>query len=235
MSNLKEKIAIITGATSGIGYEISKNLINKGIKVYLIGRSFDKFKNELLVQSDKLNFIKLDLQNDVEIENFINKIDHEETIDILIHSAGVISLGSFEQSNIDYLDHQYKINVRASYLITQKLLPKIKRAKGDIIFLNSTVGLDSWQNISQYSATKHALKALANSLRKEISKSSTRVTSLYLGSTNTAMQEKVQKLRGISYNSSKFMDAKEIAKVVLFVINLPKNMTLTDMTLLPNI
>lgn len=234
MSSLKEKIAIITGATSGIGYEISINLINKGIKVYLIGRSFDKFKNELLVHSDKLNFIKLDLQNDVEIENFIGKIDHEETIDILIHSAGVISLGSFEKSSIDDLDHQYKINVRASYLITQKLLPKIKRAKGDIIFLNSTVGLDSWQNISQYSATKHALKALANSLRKEISKSRTRVTSLYLGSTNTAMQEKVQKLRGISYNSSIFMDAKEIANVVLFVINLPKNMTITDMTLLPN-
>ena len=237
MAFLKDKVAVVTGATSGIGLSIAAALIKEGSKVYLIGRNPEKlnkvFANKIL-DNPNINFVKADLSRDEDITKMLNSINREDKIDILIHSAGVISLGSFEKHNVEHLDYQYKVNVRARYLITQRLLTKIKKAKGEIIFINSTAGLDSWENISQYTSSKHASRAFSDSLRKELSQEKVKVTSIFLASTATPMQEYIQKAQGQDYKPEKYMSPDEIAKVVISILTVSRNIAITEMVIKPN-
>ena len=136
---------------------------------------------------------------------------------------------------IEDLDKQYQINLRAPYVLTQALLPKIRKASGDILFLNSTAGINYWKKVGQYSASKHALKAIANSLRKELINDKVRVSSLFLGSVDTPMQVKNQKLKGIhTYNPDNYMTPDIIAEIVLFMIKLSNQASITDIIIKQN-
>jgi len=236
MRGLEEKSIVITGATSGIGFELAIRLIKEGAKVFLVGRNFDKLKkilSSLEINNSKVFFLSTNFIDFSDVENLIIKLKLEADIDVLIHCAGAISLGSFEDDTIENLNIQYKVNVAAPFYITQKLLPALKSTKGQIIFLNSTAGLESNENTSLYASSKHAIKAMAKSLRKEILKDKIKVTNIFLGSTDTPMQEKVQKIKGNVYDPNKFMPAKDVADTIISILRIPKNMTITDITLLP--
>src|SRR4029077_8436906 len=133
-----------------------------------------------------------DLRLDSDIAALVANLKRDvKGVDILVHNAGVIRLSFFECVSPDQLDLHYKVNVRALYLLTQGLLPMIKTRQGQIVFVNSTAGLRAGANSSQYSLTKHALKAIADSLREEVNVSGVRVLSLFLGRTASPMQASV--------------------------------------------
>ncbi len=234
---LEKKVAVVTGATSGIGFEISKILIFEKVKVFLVGRNFknlNKFLNaidETLINKKNINFIKADFLKNKDLEQLTKKLSDEKKIDFLIHSAGIISIGSFETEPVENLDKQYKVNVRTPYFITQKLLPQLKKAKGKIIFINSTAGLYTLENISQYSASKHALRALSNGLRKEIAKKGVSIISIYPGSTATPMQKYLQKVKGKPYHHEDFIKPQEMAKQIVQLLRINEKITLTDITI----
>jgi NADP-dependent 3-hydroxy acid dehydrogenase YdfG len=237
MSSLKNKIALVTGATSGIGLAITEALISLGTKVYMIGRNskkLEKIFGKDFNANPNIVFIKTDFSNSDEINSMLDQLKTVPKIDILIHSAGVISLGPIESHKIEKLDYHYQVNVRSRYLITQQLISKIKKAKGEILFLNSTAGLGAWENIGQYSATKHATRALTESLRKELAKDKIKVTSFYLGSTATPMQEYVQKEMGNEYEPKKYLSPKEVASIVVSILKLSKNVAVTDIIIKSN-
>ncbi len=166
--------------------------------------------------------------------NIVNEVDKENGIDFLIHSAGIIFLGPFETESIDKLDKQYRINLRAPFLITQKLLPKVKNNKGQIVFVNSTAGLSAWQNHSQYSATKYGLRAVADSLRAEVAPFGVKVISIFPGATDTPMQEQVQQMEGNEYNPDIFLAVSEVARSIVYSMSLPQNSIVTEITIRPN-
>ncbi len=237
MKNLKGKTAVITGATSGIGLELSQLLIKEMVTVYLVGRNFKRLR-EIIPNSKNMptvNYIQADITKDEDIDKILKTVDHEAKIDFLLHGAGIISVGPLSENPVVNLDHQYKVNVRAPYLITQKFLPKVKNAKGEIIFLNSTAGLNTWEGQSQYSATKYALKAIADCLRKENKEDKIKVLSIFLGATATPMQEKVQKHKGNKYNPDTFMATHQIAEIILLELKKSKTTMITDMTIRSNI
>lgn len=236
MNNLTEKTGLITGATSGIGLAISVLLVKQGVKLFLLGRNFDHLKTELkkIKVVNPPVFVELDISNPETTEVKINVLKEENSIDFLIHSAGLISLNLIEEATIEDFNAQYHVNVRAAFQITKLLLPNIKKSKGTIIFLNSTAGLESWENLGIYASTKHALRALATSLRKEMQEFQIKVTSIYCGSVDTPMQEKVQSSRNNSYHSELFIDANQIAFIILNILELPPDITISDMTVLGN-
>lgn len=233
---LKDKVAVVTGATSGIGLAVSLILARKGVKLFLVGRSFDKLQDQLnnLGSDFDVTFIKLDLLNENAIEEKLSVISREIPIDFLIHCAGIISIDLFELDKIQNLDIQFKVNVRSAYQVTQFFLPSLKASKGIVLFLNSTAGLDAWENLSQYASTKHALRAMATSLRKEMMVHKVKVTSVFCGSTDTPMQQKVQRARNLAYDSNKFIDPKHIAKIIVSILTLPNEVTIPELTVLGN-
>ena len=235
MPSLKDKVAVVTGATSGIGLELALLLIKEGAKVFLIGRNFNKIKKNLrhlVLENSKIFFLPVNLNEFSEIENLIKKLKLEVDIDILIHCAGTISLGLFENETIKNLNRQYNVNVVAPFYITQKLLPHIKKKEGQIIFLNSTSGLESKENMSLYASSKHAIKIMAKSLGKELIDDKVKVTNIFLGATDTPMQKKVQEIRGNVYNSNNFMSAIDVANTIISILKIPKNIAITEITLM---
>ena len=142
---LKNKIALVTGASSGIGESISLELAKEGAKVCLTGRDSRKLKT-VFDKCQKYSaggcFQAADLANDEDIDVLVKKIKKDfGSLDILVHSAGTISLGKIEEDSVDNFDKQFKVNLRAPYVLTQMLLPLLKKGEaGQIIFINSTMG-----------------------------------------------------------------------------------------------
>ena len=108
----------------------------------------------------------------------------------------------------------------------------LRARQGQIVFVNSQVGfMDARANMSQYAATKHALKAIADSLREEVNADGVRVLSLFVGSTATPMQEAIHAKTEKVYHPERFLQPEVVASVVLNAVNLPRCGEITDISL----
>jgi NADP-dependent 3-hydroxy acid dehydrogenase YdfG len=236
-NRIKGKRAVITGATKGIGMALSLALLEAGVRVILVGRNFSILKTRLKKMSPpdgSYQLIKADLTRDEEIEEIVNEAI-SGPVDLLVHGAGVISLGNVEQLPVGDMDWQYKVNVRAPYLLSQKLIPSLRMSKGQVIFVNSTAGLNSWAKISQYSASKHALKAITNSMRAELMKEHIRLMNIFLGSVDTPMQREIhEQLGNVEYTPGKFMKPEDVAELIINLLNAPEGISVNDITIKPN-
>ena len=155
-------------------------------------------------------------------------------LDELVHGAGIIHRGSIEHASASSLDEQYSINVRAPYMLTQRLLPLLTTAQGQIVFVNSSAGLAaSGPEIGQYAATKHALAAIADSIRGEVNSQGVRVLSLYLGRTATAMQEGLYRQDGAQYRPDELLQPEDVATMVIAALDLPRTAEVTDISIRP--
>ena len=156
-----------------------------------------------------------------------------DAIDILVHCAGVYAMGKLEAAPVTELDLQYRTNVRAPYLLTQALLPLLRRRQGQVVFINSLVVLTAGGQVGQYAATKHALTALANSLREEVNAEGLRVLSVYIGSTASPMQAMVHAMKGKAYHPEYMLQPSDVAAVVLNALCLPRTAEVTDISIRP--
>ncbi|MDA8090755.1 MAG: SDR family NAD(P)-dependent oxidoreductase [Nitrospiraceae bacterium] len=234
---LKGKIAAITGAASGIGKSLALALGAAGANVLLTGRNagaLESVRAALGLFSSRSSICVADLAFEQDILRIKDSLEREFGFpDVLIHSAGLFTAGSFEESRIEDFDAMYRVNVRAPYLLTKALLPMLKERKGQVIFVNSTAGLAAGRNLSQYCACKYALRAIADSLRQEVNEYGIRVLSVYPGRTATPMQEHVHKIEGRPYAPSKLMQPEDVAAVVVNALLLPRSAEVTDIQLRP--
>jgi NADP-dependent 3-hydroxy acid dehydrogenase YdfG len=235
-ADLHDKTCVVTGASSGIGRAIALALASTGATVCAVARRRD----ELEVTADRSNgagrfsLYETDLAVDEQLEALTRALlEQEDGVDVLIHCAGTISLGDHETAPIGDLDRQYAANVRAPYLLTQSLLPALCTSGGQIVFINSTVGLEARANVGQFAATQHALKAIADSLREEINPHGVRVVSVYPGRTATPRQAKIHAIEGKPYPPERLMQPEDVASVVLNALTLPRSTELTDVKVRP--
>jgi short-subunit dehydrogenase len=237
MTDFTNQVAVLTGASSGIGRAIASGLAAEGADLCLVGRDLDELdtlSESIQIRSTRVQRYRVDLSLDDDIEKLRKHIENDfGCLHILIHSAGAISLGPVESSRISDLDWQYRINVRAPYLLTQALLPMLKTQKGQIVFVNSSVGLISKKNLSQYAATKHALKAFTDSLREEVNEMGIRVLSVYPGRTATPMQEMIFGWEGKDYPPDRLLQPQDVAAVVIHALSLPRTAEVTDISIRP--
>ena len=227
-------MAVVTGANSGIGKAIAFALAAQGVTVCLVGRRKEALQLVAEQVSNGCACYEANLGLDSDISALITNLKQNLTgVDILIHSAGVIRLSSFECASPDQLDWHYRVNVRAPYLLTQGLLPMIKARQGQIVFVNSTAGLRAGANTSQYALTKHALKAIADSLRDEVNPGGVRVLSLFLGRTASPMQASVHEVERRKYNPGLLMQPEDVAAVVVNALTLPRTAEVTEVSMRP--
>jgi len=237
VSTLKDKVAVITGASGGIGSAIVLALARQGVRMCLVGRDREKLEDiagQAGHYSNCVSIHKMDLEIDQDIRLLGASLQKEHAaIDIVIHAAGVISMGKMEKAFIEAFDHQYRVNVRAPYLLTQVLLPMLKRRCGQVVFINSSMGLTAKAGVGQYAATKHALKAIADSLRDEVNIFGVRVISVYPGRTASPMQEAVHKIERKRYLPEMLLQHEEVADVILHALNMPRTAEQTDISIRP--
>jgi NAD(P)-dependent dehydrogenase (short-subunit alcohol dehydrogenase family) len=129
------------------------------------------------------------------------------------------------------LDRQYDVNLRAPYLLTQSLLPMLRTGQGQVVFINSLVGLNAKGASGQYSATKHALKGLADSLREEVNPRGLRVLSVFLGRTASPMQAAVHQMEGRTYKPELLVRPEDVADLVSSALSLARTAEVTEITI----
>jgi NADP-dependent 3-hydroxy acid dehydrogenase YdfG len=238
-SGLAGCVAVVTGASSGIGRAIAVALSRQGVQLYVVGRDPGTLAGTVAVarQFSQVTSFQIDLTVQENLQPLLRHLEGEAgRLDILIHSAGVIHQDPIARARIKDFDIQYATNVRAPYLLTQRLLPLLSTARGHIVFINSSVGLTAKRSeVGQYSATKHALKAIADSLREEVNPKGIRVLTVYLGRTATPMQESLARQEGRLYHPEALLQPEDVASVIVQVLMLPPTAEVTDISIRPMI
>ena len=233
----KEQVAVVTGASSGIGRAIAVALGEQRATLCLVGRRPELL--ELVAETARASGVfarsyRADLTLDDDIGELAEALRREfGHVDILIHSAGSISLGNVATAPVSDFDAQFRANVRAPYLLTQALLPMFRSRQGQVVFINSSVGLRTRPNVGQFSATQHALKALADTLRDEVNSQGVRVLSVYPGRTATPRQATIHESEGRPYYPERLMQPEDIASVVINALGLRGTAEVTDITIRP--
>jgi NADP-dependent 3-hydroxy acid dehydrogenase YdfG len=223
----KNKRALVTGASSGIGQAIAAALAAEGAQIHAVARSWPK-----PVESWQLHHADFTVEADV--RRLAAEVSTEKSpVDLLIHCAGALEIGLVTDFSIAHLDTMYQVNVRAPFLLTQLLLPQLAQSKGQIVFINSSAATAANTALAGYSSTKSALKLIADCLRMEINSSGIRVMSVYPGKTASAMQQRAHELSGKPYDAASLMQPQDVAQMVVSALALPATAEMTDLHIRP--
>jgi NADP-dependent 3-hydroxy acid dehydrogenase YdfG len=223
---LANQIAVVTGASSGIGHAIALALGAQGARLCLLGRNL----SELEIPAPQVAKFMVDLAEETQFHKVAAALQKEfDAVDILVHSAGIYIAQRLEATSPADFDLQHRVNVRAPHLLTQALLPLLLKRRGQIVFINSSVVRHVPEaGITQYAATKAALKAIADSLRNEVNPAGVRVLSVFAGRTATPMQAAIHKAEGKEYRPERLLQPEDIASVVINALRLPRTAEVTD-------
>jgi NADP-dependent 3-hydroxy acid dehydrogenase YdfG len=237
MTIFKDQVAVVTGASSGIGKAVALSLAEHGATVCLVARRLKEL--EIIASTSRSTPPELlpyqaDLTDEKDLNRLVTRLQADfKNIDILVHSASIISVGHVACASIVDLDRQYRIHVLAPYALTQALLPMLTPHRGQIVFVNSTAGVVAVENVSQYAATKHALKAIADSLRKEVNSDGIRVVSIHPGRTATPLQATLCALENKPYLPENLMQANDVAAMIVNALSLPRTAEVTEIRMRP--
>ncbi len=228
---------MVTGASSGIGAAIALALAVEGATLHLTGRN-QEVLNSIVEQARKNSPDAVAYQADLSVDEELEKLTvalkrNCPGVDVLVHCAGIISLAPVESAPISDFDQQYKINVRAPFLLTQVLLPALRKSHGSVVFINSSAGMATRANISQYAATKHALKAVADSLRAEVNQDDIRVLTIYPGRTASPQQAAIFRIEGKPYTPELLMQPSDVAQILVDSLKLNRTAEVTDISIRP--
>jgi len=237
MPPLSNQYSLVTGAGSGIGKAIAEALAGQGATVGLVGRTKSKL-DAATARFERIwprpLVLTADLTNDNEVDGLRAEVEkHFARLDILVMSAGEIAHGTIESAPVADFDKLYRANVRANYRLIQSFLPLLKKGSGQVVFVNSSTGLSARPNVGQFSATQHALRAMADALRAEVNPHGIRVLAIYPGRVATPRQEKLYANSGSEYNPEALLQPEDIASVVLNAVLLPRRAEVTEISIRP--
>ncbi len=235
-ASLRGRTALVTGASSGIGRAIAVALAREGAHIFAVGRSSAGLAETVAMAGSPSTVAELrtDLTVEAELEQMMARLSSLAGIDVLVHAAGIIHQRRMEDATIEEFDAQYATNVRAPYLLTKRLLPALTAARGQVVFINSSAGLHAPRpDVGQYAATKHALRAIADSLREELNPKGVRVVSVYVGRTAGPMQERLFREEGKNYRPETLLQPEDVAAIVLNTLKLPHTAEVTDISVRP--
>jgi NADP-dependent 3-hydroxy acid dehydrogenase YdfG len=228
---------LITGASGEIGGAIALSLAELGATVCIVARraaELDALAARSGPGSPPMLVHPADLTVDREINRLGERVESElGRLDFLVHSAGVIALGSNETALAEDFDRQYCANVRAPWALTKALLPLLKLSRGQAVFVGSTAGLQVRAGLGQFAATQHAFKAIADALRAEVNADGVRVLTLYLGRTATARQAHIFETEGRPYMPQLLMQPADVAEMVMATLRLPRTAEVTEIRMRP--
>jgi NAD(P)-dependent dehydrogenase (short-subunit alcohol dehydrogenase family) len=228
-------VALVTGASSGIGRAIAVALAADGAVVHLASRSRDRLAQVAEeIGPDRAFVWPTNLLLEDEVTALGDSVAGESNrLDILVHSAGLFRHGRMGDASLRDLDDHMAVNLRAPYQLTQALAPLLVRGQGDVVFINSSVTRGARSEVAHYGASKYALEGLAESLRDEFNPKGVRVLSVYPGRTASPLQERIHEMEGRPYRPELLMQPEDMAQTVLNAVTLPRTAEITEIRVRP--
>lgn len=227
MSITNDAVLLITGASSGIGAATARLLAAPGRILHLQGRDRPRLaevERDLQAIGAEVLTHPLDLADRAAVDDAAAALASSiPRLDVLVHSAGMISLNAVGDASIADLDRQYAVNLRAPFALTTALTPALIAARGQAVFVNSGAGLRAGPSWSQYAATKFGLRAMADAYRAEVESDGVRVTTVYPGRTATPMQAEVHRFEGREYDESAFARPEDVASSIIHALDMPRS------------
>jgi len=235
MAAFDGQFAIVTGGGGGIGRAICRALASAGASVWAVGRTKETLAETVEGCAGRGRAYVADLTDAEQVVQLAADAERERgNVDVLIHSAGTIAHGPLADSPVDTLDAQYRSNVRLPYEVTRSLLPLLRKRPGQIAFVNSSIVLGGARaNTSQFAATQHAVKALADTLRQEVNGDGVRVLCIYPGRTATSRQSRLYAKDGKPYRPELLLQPEDVARMVMAALSLPATAEVTDISIRP--
>ena len=240
---IKDKVAIITGASSGIGYATALALSKAGAKVAIGARRVDRLEElakKISAEGGEVFYQKLDVTQRSECENFAKAVlEKWGSIDILVNNAGLMPLSLFKSLKVDEWDRMIDVNIKGVLYSTASVILHMKEKKsGHIVNLSSVAGRTVFPTGTVYCATKHAITAFSEGLRQEFSaRSNIRVTSIEPGVVATELTDTItdESLQGFIENAKKMetLQAKDIANAILYAVESPSHVNVNEVLIRP--
>ena len=219
---------LLTGAGSGIGELLAGALLERGDEVLVVARSAQRAE-EMAAALPGARPLVAALASPGDAE----ALDLPERLASVVHAAGVVELGAVADLSVQAWTEQLQVNLVAPAVLTRVALPALRAARGTVVLVNSGAGLFAHPQWSAYAASKHGLRAFADSLRGEEAPHGVRVSSVYPGRTATPMQEKVHAQEGKEYDAADWVQPSTVVEAILHVLDLPGDATIPDLTVKP--
>jgi NADP-dependent 3-hydroxy acid dehydrogenase YdfG len=229
--NLKNKAAIVTGASDGLGKQVTFKLAKEGVSLALIARDEGRL-NEVKLEAEKLGSPKVevypcDISDSKKVEDVVRQIEVDfNEVQILLNIAGIWQkLNLLEDISIEEIDQVVDIDLKAMMYMTHFVLPILKRQKEALIINDSSKsGVTAQPGQSIYTAAKWGVRGFTDVLKEDLKNTTVRVAGLYQGGTNTEMFNK----SGEHFDQSKFINPEDLADVILFMLSRPSKIWLHD-------
>jgi len=227
---LKMKNCLITGATGGIGQEISKQLASLSCNLFLVSTNktkLEKLKQNLrkINKDIKIEIFHADLNNE---ENVLEMIKHARkkftSVDILINSAGIFMIKPIGKSTIKDFDKSMNLNVKLPFILCKEFSKDmISKKWGRIVLIGSSSSYSGFKNSSIYCASKHSVLGLSRALNIELKKKNVRVMCVSPSSTKTDMGKILA-----DQNFKTFLNPKEVAEYIIFALSFDNEMNIDE-------
>lgn len=230
MTVLTDKIAVVTGAGSGIGEAIATLLHEEGAKVVLAGRNKDKLQNVAnQLAQDSVKVVPTDVTKKEEVDELIKMAQQTfGGLDIVINSAGQMLSSKITDYQVDEWDSMIDVNIKGTLYTAKAALPTmLEQSSGHLINIASISGFEVTKSSTIYSATKAAVHTITQGLEKELAKTGVKVTSISPGMVDTAITA--------TYNPTdrKKLEPQDIAEAVLYTLTQPKHVNVNEITVRP--
>ncbi|GAB2726414.1 SDR family oxidoreductase [Nocardioides pakistanensis] len=222
---------LLTGAGAGIGAALARALADRGDELVLLARN-DARATELADTYPGCRTLVADLADPAGLAEAVGE-QLPDRLDSLVQVAGVVELGAVGELRPEVWRQTVDVNLLAPAELTRLCLPALRAARGQVVLVNSSAGLTAHAQWSAYAASKHGLRALADSLRAEERGSGVRVTTVFPGRTATGMQEKVHRQEGREYQAGDWIAPESVATAILAALDLPRDAEITDVTVKP--
>ena len=229
-SCLKNKNCLVTGATGGIGKEVSIQLADQSCNLFLTGRNKQKLESlkKLLIKNNpdiNIEYKEGDLTRLSDIKNIVSNAKHHfGNIDILINCAGIFMIKSIGKSTVEDFDKAINLNVRAPFILSKEFSKYMVSKKwGRIVLIGSSSSYSGFENGSVYCASKHSILGLSRALNIELKKKNVRVMCISPSSTKTNMGK-----ISVDQDFNTFLNPKEVAEYIIFILSFDNEMSIDE-------
>lgn len=233
--NVRDKVAIVTGASSGIGLGFAERLAEKGTTVYGFARSVDRLEQAARKIGDEFHPIQCDVRSEDAVRASVAQvIDDAGRLDILINNAGLGIFGTVDELTTQDWDVQLETNVRGAFLCTQAVVPQMRSQNessgfgGHIINIASIAGLLGNPSLSAYNASKFALRGFSEAMMKELREDGIKVSCIYPGSIRTNFRSDSR-----SGSAGNPMTVDDITGTVMHVLETDDNYLISEVVMRP--